>query len=86
MDKEALINAFFNFDHDKDGYISCEDLMVAMMTKGAKMSAEEVSHWAMIFNTQAQAFVTEVDFDKDGHVYYPEVVEYLISAMEDWPQ
>lgn len=42
MDKEALINAFFNFDKDKDGYISCEDLMIAMMTKGAKMSAEEV--------------------------------------------
>jgi hypothetical protein len=32
---------------------------------------------------KAQAFVTEVDFDKDGRVYYPEVVDYLISAMED---
>jgi Ca2+-binding EF-hand superfamily protein len=42
MDKETLINAFFNFDQDKDGFISCEDLMIAMMTKGAKMSAEEV--------------------------------------------
>jgi len=49
----------------------CEDMCIIMMTKGAKISAEE-----------AQAFVTEVDFDHDGYIYYSEVVDYLISAME----
>jgi hypothetical protein len=61
--------AFFHFDPDKDGYISVEDLVVVMMTKGAKMSAQE-----------AQEFAREVDFDNDGHVYYPEVADYLLSG------
>jgi len=40
--KEQINEAFFNFDTDKDGYISVEDLIVVMMTKGAKMSQQEV--------------------------------------------
>jgi len=67
--KEAINEAFFNFDLDKDGYISVEDLIVAMMTKGAKMNQQE-----------ATDFAREVDFDNDGYIYYPEVTEYLISG------
>jgi len=61
--------AFFHFDPDKDGYISVEDLVVVMMTKGAKMNQQE-----------ATEFAREVDFDNDGHVYYPEVADYLLSG------
>jgi len=39
---EQLKEAFFNFDVDRDGFISCEDMKVFLMTKGAKMSREEV--------------------------------------------
>lgn len=39
---EQLKEAFFNFDIDRDGFISCEDMKVFLMTKGAKMSREEV--------------------------------------------
>jgi len=66
--RDQLMDAFFNFDTDKDGYISCEDLIIHMMTKGAKMSREE-----------ATAFAQEVDFDHDGHIYYQEVADYLLQ-------
>jgi Ca2+-binding EF-hand superfamily protein len=66
--REQLLDAFFNFDTDKDGYISVEDLVVHMMTKGAKMSREE-----------ATQFAQEVDFDHDGHVYYQEAADYLLQ-------
>jgi len=62
------MDAFFNFDMDKDGYISVEDLVITMMTKGAKMSREE-----------ATTFAQEVDFDHDGHVYYQEAADYLLQ-------
>lgn len=39
---DELKEAFFNFDVDRDGLISCEDLRVALMSKGQKMSREEV--------------------------------------------
>jgi len=66
--RDQLLDAFFNFDPDKDGYISVEDLVIHMMTKGAKMSREE-----------ATAFAQEVDFDHDGHIYYAEVADYLLQ-------
>jgi len=62
------MDAFFNFDGDKDRYISCEDLIIIMMTKGAKMSREEASQ-----------FANEVDFDHDGHVAYQEATDYLLQ-------
>lgn len=39
---EQLREAFFNFDGDRDGAISVEDMKVILMSKGAKMSREEV--------------------------------------------
>jgi len=45
-----------------------EDLVIHMMTKGAKMSREE-----------ATQFAQEVDFDHDGHVYYQEAADYLLQ-------
>jgi len=70
-EKEALIDAFYNFDADKDGFISVEDMIVIMMTKGAKMNA-----------TEATAFAKEVDFDNDGHINYMEAIEFLLSAND----
>lgn len=39
---DQIKEAFFNFDIDRDGFISCEDMKVFLMSKGAKMSREEV--------------------------------------------
>lgn len=62
--------------------ISCEDMKVVLMTKGAKMSREEVpSTGDQIYLTrQADEFVNECDFDQDGWINYEEVTQYLMQG------
>jgi hypothetical protein len=47
---EQLREAFFNFDTDRDGAISTEDLKVVLMSKGAKMSREEVRNILIVLS------------------------------------
>jgi len=68
--REELMEAFYNFDEDKDGYISVEDMNVVMMTKGAKMSREE-----------SAAFCQEIDFHHNGQINYAEAINYLLACL-----
>jgi Ca2+-binding EF-hand superfamily protein len=63
-----LREAFFNFDVDRDGWISTEELRVILMTKGSKFSAQE-----------AAEFIQELDYDNDGYINYDEAAAWMLQ-------
>jgi len=66
---EELSVAFYNFDLDKSGTITVEDLRWIVVGKGAKMSYEE-----------ADEFLAEIDFNQNGVIDYHAVSEFLVST------
>lgn len=56
---EVLQAAFSIFDKDGNGQISSDELQLAMMNLGERMSAEEVSE-----------LIQQVDIDGDGQISY----------------
>jgi calmodulin len=59
--EDELKEVFNVFDRDKDGFISFEELKLAMINLGERMTNEEL-----------KAMMTAADSDGDGQISFPE--------------
>lgn len=66
---EELIEAFKVFDHNKDGFISGEELRKAMMNLGEKVIESEVDE-----------MIKEADLDGDGLINFDEFVKMMMAS------
>ena len=67
-----LIEAFYNFDLDKDGYLSTEELEHIMMDQAMCLSKAE-----------ADEFIAEGHPDQDGYVDYKALARFLVEACRE---
>jgi len=66
---EDLQEAFYNFDLDKDGYLTLDELRFIVTADGEKMSAAE-----------ADEFIAEAaNFASDGYVDYKTFATMMLS-------
>ena len=54
---EDLIEAFYNFDYDQDGYIPVEDMRDLLSDNGYNMSAAEIDEFIQHADPQNSGFV-----------------------------
>ncbi|KAL3868822.1 hypothetical protein ACJMK2_041581, partial [Sinanodonta woodiana] len=70
--KDDLMKAFRKIDLNGDGFLSVEELMKVLTTKGEKMSRSEV-----------EKMIKEVDEDGNGKLDYGEFCNMVMSTTEE---
>ena len=68
---EDLIEAFYNFDYDQDGYIPVEDMRDLLADNGYNMPAAEIDE-----------FMEQADPNNSGFVEYRAMAQLLMSDPE----
>ncbi|KAL7712501.1 Calmodulin [Entamoeba marina] len=68
----ALTEAFYNFDTDKDGYLTVDELKSIMMDQGMMLS-----------NAEADEFVACGQPDADGFVDYRALARFLVESCRE---
>ena len=68
----SLIEAFYNFDTDQDGYITIDELKGILMDQGMCLSNEE-----------ADEAVAEANPDADGYIDYKAFARFLVEACRE---
>ena len=63
-----LIEAFYNFDLEKSGYLSRQDLEYIVTTDGNPLAGKEL-----------QDFLNEGDFNRDGIIDYKAFAQILLA-------
>lgn len=68
---EDLIEAFYNFDYDQDGYIPVEDMRDLLADNGYNMPAAEIDE-----------FMAQADPNNTGFVEYRAMAQLLMQDPE----
>ncbi|CAL1545221.1 unnamed protein product [Lymnaea stagnalis] len=71
--EEDLMKAFRKIDINGDGYISLDELLKIMTTRGEKMSRAEVKE-----------LIDEVDENKDGKLDYKEFAQMVLTTTKEY--
>ena len=95
---DQLKEAFFNFDVDRDGAISTEDLKVILMSKGNKMDRAEVRllrihcFWRIthkcsfrLMSSWQNAILTVMDgygMKKSANIFCKEMIRQLLNPLK----
>jgi len=61
---EDLIESFYNFDYDQDGYIPVEDMRDLLADNGYNMPASEIDEFIQMADPQNSGFVEYRAFAK----------------------
>ncbi|EDR28593.1 calmodulin, putative [Entamoeba dispar SAW760] len=67
-----LVEAFYNFDKDQDGFITIDELKSILMDQGMCISNEE-----------ADEAVKEANPDADGYIDYKAFARFLVEACRE---
>jgi len=68
---EDLIEAFYNFDYDQDGYIPVEDMRDLLADNGYNMPKQEIDE-----------FIAEADPGNTGFIEYRALAQLLMTDPE----
>lgn len=63
---DEIMKAFRVFDRNGDGYVTAEELRIALLNLGEKLTEEE-----------AERFIEDADIDGDGRINYEEFVAFM---------
>lgn len=68
---EDLIESFYNFDYDQDGYIPVEDMRDLLADNGYNMPRHEIDE-----------FMAEADPENTGYIEYRALAQLLMTDPE----
>ncbi|KAH3732838.1 calmodulin [Pelomyxa schiedti] len=69
--EKDLVEAFYNFDRDQDGFLTADELRDVLLDQGLHMSATEV-----------EEVIQVADINKDGYIDYKAFAHLLLTELE----